>query len=291
MTRQWTRLAIALVLLTGAITAQCSNDHRDEKKDGILVTDFAITGTQSLSATELAGMTGNFVGNCYNDDSEEMGERVRGLFQDKGYFTVEVKSVKFKPGDPLGNPKPVAMEADVTEGPKYKVGEISFVKNRAFASERLRSEFPMKKGDTFERGKVASGLESLRKMYGKNGYLDSVSIPETTPNSNGTIDLKLTVEEGPQYRLQKVEFVGKKEVTSRLQVQWKLAEGSVYDYTYLDRYVETNREFLPQGFDRSNVQIATDCPQALVDVRFVLDESEHPSPMKSVPCDTDKKSK
>ncbi len=292
MRRRWIWAAALISCLPIGLTAQCANDHRDQKKDGILVTDFAITGTLTLSATELAGMTGSFVGNCFNDDSEEMGERVRALFQDKGYFMVEVKSVKFKAGDPLGSPKPVAMEAEVAEGLKYKVGQVSFVKNRAFSPEKLRSEFPMKKGDTFERGKVASGLVALRKLYGASGYLDWTAVPETTPNSNGVIDLKIDCEEGPQYRLEKVEFAGKKEVISRLQVQWKMAEGSVYDWGYLDRYIEENREFLPQGFSRQDVEVATDCPKALVDVRFPLGEADHSgAPMKSVPCEKEKAAK
>jgi outer membrane protein assembly factor BamA len=106
------------------------------------VTDFAITGTQTVSATELAGITGELTGDGFKDDSAEVGERVRALFQNRGYFLVEVKSVKLKPGDPLGIPKPVTLEADVIEGPKLKVGAITFVKNQAFPSERLRSEFP-----------------------------------------------------------------------------------------------------------------------------------------------------
>jgi len=104
-----------------------------------------------------------------------------------------------------------------------------------------------------------------------------VAIPETTPGSNATMDLNLTIEEGPQYRLDKVEFVGKKEMISRLQVQWKLAPGAVYDATYVDHYIEANREFLPEGFGRRNAQIATDCPKALVEVRLVVDPGEDAS--------------
>jgi outer membrane protein assembly factor BamA len=73
-----------------------------------------------------------------------MGERLRAAFQDRGYFTVEVKHLTFKPADPLGTPKPVTVEADVAEGPKYKVGEIMFLKNHVFSSERLRDEFSLK---------------------------------------------------------------------------------------------------------------------------------------------------
>src|SRR5579859_1364755 len=195
------RMFLGLACLSLMARAQCAKDNREDKKGGILVTDFTITGTQTLSATELARMTGELTGNCFTDDSDEMAERFRYLFQNRGYFAVEVKSVKLKPGDPLGIPKPVTMEAEVAEGPKYKVGTITFVKNRAFTAERLRSEFPLKTGAVFERDKVASGIEGLRKVYGKSGYLDYTMVPETTPGSNATMDLTLNFEEGPQYRL------------------------------------------------------------------------------------------
>lgn len=83
-------------------------------------------------------------------------------------------------------------------------------------------------------------------------------------------------------------------MVSRPQVQWKLAEGSVYDNTYLDQYIEANREFLPEGFSRKDVQIATDCPKALVELRLIVDAGEDTqrSQPKSVPCeDTHEKAK
>ncbi len=139
----------------------------------------------------------------------------------------------------------------------------------------------------FERDGVASGLDGLRKLYGTHGYLDWVAIPETTAGSNAIMNLSVTIEEGPQYRLDKVEFVGKKETISRLQVQWKLAAGEVYDATYVDHYIEANRDFLPEGFGRNDVQITTDCPKALVAVRLVVDQTADASrsPAKDVPCE------
>jgi outer membrane protein assembly factor BamA len=287
MRSQWVRLLVGLACLSVAARAQCGKDNREDPKTGILVTDVTITGTQTLSATELARMTGELTGNCFNDDTDEIGQRVRALFQNRGYFMVEVKSVKLKPGDPLGIPKPVTMEADVAEGPKFRVGEITFRGYRAFSADQLRQQFPMKTGAVFEREKVAAGLESLRKFYGKHGYLDMAAIPETQPSSNAMMHLSLTFQEGPQYRLDKVEFVGKKEMISRLQVQWKLAAGSVYDATYVDQYIEANRDFLPEGFGRNDVQVATDCPKALVEVRLVVDQTEDASrsQAKDVPCE------
>jgi outer membrane protein assembly factor BamA len=83
------------------------------------------------------------IGGCFDEDSDEMGERVRAGFQDVGYFTVEVKNVKLKAGDPLGAPKPVTMEAEVEEGPLYRVGEINIGGYRAFPAHELRQEIPL----------------------------------------------------------------------------------------------------------------------------------------------------
>jgi hypothetical protein len=139
----------------------------------------------------------------------------------------------------------------------------------------------------FERCKVASGLESLRKLYLTNGYLDVTFIPETQFGSNATAHLNLTFKEGPQYRLDKVEFVGKKESTARLQVEWKQDEGSVYDASYLDRYIDANRDLLPGGLTPGDVEIGKDCPKGLVQVRLIVDAVEDASraPLKNVACE------
>jgi len=91
MRNRWVRLFCGLACMISAARAQCGKDNRDDPKAGILVTDFMITGTQTISAPELASVTSELIGNCFNDDSEEMGERTRLLFQNRGYFAAEVK--------------------------------------------------------------------------------------------------------------------------------------------------------------------------------------------------------
>ena len=77
-------LLFALVSATSSLPAQCINDHRENKNGGILVTDFTITGTQNISATDLARITSNMIGSCYNEDSDEIEQRVRISFQNRG---------------------------------------------------------------------------------------------------------------------------------------------------------------------------------------------------------------
>jgi outer membrane protein assembly factor BamA len=239
-------LFFALFLSAAFLPAECVHDYRSNKNAGILITDFTITGTQTISATDLARITSDMIGSCFDEDSEEMEERVRASFQDRGYFKVEVKNLRFKPRDQLSVPKPVTLEGDVSEGARYKLAEITFVENHAFSSEKLREQFP-----------------------------------------NGTANLNISIQEGPQYHMGKLDIVADKEVAARLRPEWKLAEGDVYDQTYIDQYLEVNRNLLPMGFSRDNVQRSQNCPDAVVRVRLVIDPAEdtsHAEP-KNVPCE------
>ena len=144
------------------------------------------------------------------------------------------------------------------------------MKNHAFSSEKLRQQFPLKSGDLFKRGKVASGLQSLRKLYGTQGFLDFTAIPETNFGSNATVNLNISIQEGPQYHMGKLNIVADKEVAAKLHAEWKLAEGDVYDHTYIDQFFETNRDSLPLGFSRANVHTIQNCPDAVVEVRLIV---------------------
>lgn len=282
---RWTLLF--LLLPASFLTAQCVKDNRTHKNPGIVITDFTISGTQNISATDLARITSDMIGSCYNEDSEEMQERVRASFQDRGYFQAEVKSLRVKPRDPLGVPKPVTLEGEVSDGPQYKLGQVTFLKNHAFAAEELRDQFPLNKGALMERDKISMGLEGLRKLYGTSGYLDLVFFPETRFSLNATVDLNITIEEGPQYRMGKLEIVAEKEPTVRLLAQWKLAEGDIYDNTYIDDFLAATHDLLPADFSTTNVQITQNCPDALVQVRLVVDPAQDTlkSQTKNVPCE------
>jgi outer membrane protein assembly factor BamA len=175
-----------VLFLPAFLHGQCVNDQRSNKKAGILISDFTITGTQTIGATELADITSDLIGSCFDENSEELGERVRASFQVRGYFAVKVNSVGVKPRDPLAVPKPVALEAEISDGPRYRLGEITFLENHALPAEKLREQFPLKAGDLFGRDKVASGLRSLGKLYGTWGFLDYSASPDTEFGSNAT---------------------------------------------------------------------------------------------------------
>ena len=213
----------------------------------------------------------NWSGSCFDENSDELEERVRSSFKNRGYFNAQVKILRIQPSDSIAVPKPVVLEADVLEGPLYRLAEIGFVGNHAVSTPALRSGFPLKKGDRFGRDKIASGLDALRDLYVSSGFIDFTAIPDTRNLSNATVILSVSVMEGQQYHMGKLEIFAKKEVADRLRTEWQLPEGAVFDLTYLDKYIGSNRSLLPTGFQREHMQLVRDCRDATVDVRLPLD--------------------
>ena len=274
-----TRVALALLaftFLTTSLRAECAKnkDQRSSKDAGIQITDVTITGTKSLSTPAINRISSELIGSCFNDDADKIGERVRLLFQNRGFFQAVVNDLHMKPTDPLAHPKPVGIEADVTEGAIYKLADIRFVDNHAFSSATLRKVFPIRKGEVFDRDKIASGLEALRHEYGSAGYLDFTSMPNTQFLSDAAIHLTVTVIEGTQYHMGKLELVAKKEIADPLRAAWQLHAGAVFDSSYTSKYVHTNHAHLPPGFTEEQVQLVRNCPDAVVDIRLLVDATD-----------------
>lgn len=174
---------------------------------------------------------------------DEDTERVRAEFQNRGYFKVVVNEPKTVIHDtghkgfhiPLlqsGPGKAVDITLPIEEGDKYTLGAINFKNNKAISNAKaLRALFPIKDGDTFDRSKVAKGLENLQKAYGQFGYINFTSIPNTSfDEQKKSVTLDIDVDEGKQFFVRRIEFQGN--TTTRDKVirrEIALEEGQVYN--------------------------------------------------------------
>jgi hypothetical protein len=85
------------------------------------------------------------------------------------------------------------------------------------------------------------------------------------------VKLDFEVEEGPQYRMDKLEIVGPPEVAEKLQSRWTLEPGAVFDSTYLKTFVDANSSLLPTDFNAANgVALFKDCDGGTVSVHLHL---------------------
>jgi len=174
---------------------------------------------------------------------EEDTERVRYEYQNRGYF-------KMNPSDPktvihdtghkglhipllqAGPGKAVDITMTIDEGDQYKLAAINFKGNKAISNTKaLRSLFPIRDGDIFSRDKIAKGMEALRKAYGQYGYINFTSVPDTKfDEEKKLITIEMDVEEGKQFYVRRIEFVGN--TTTRDKVirrELALEEGGIYN--------------------------------------------------------------
>ncbi|MGA8343699.1 MAG: outer membrane protein assembly factor BamA, partial [Candidatus Sulfotelmatobacter sp.] len=174
---------------------------------------------------------------------EEDTERVRAEYQNRGYFKALVSDPKTEIHDTghkgfhilllqSGPGKAVDLTMPIEEGDQYRLGKITFKNNKAISNTAaLRSLFPLKDGDIFSREKIAKGLEALRKAYGEYGYINYTGVPSTTFDDDKKLAyLEIDVDEGKQFYVRRIEFVGN--TTTRDKVirrELALEEGGVYN--------------------------------------------------------------
>ncbi|HUQ93557.1 MAG TPA: outer membrane protein assembly factor BamA [Bryobacteraceae bacterium] len=176
---------------------------------------------------------------------EEDKDRVRNFYQEKGYFTARALDHTLAIRDvggtgfriPLFYPNKPGKRADlvvpIEEGRQYKLNKINFVGMKLFRTpdSLMRPLFQMGEGDVFSTGKLRKGLEQIRKLYGQFGYIDFVPEPsfDIIPNSD-KLDLTLTVDEGKQFFVRRIDFAGN--TTTRDKVirrEVLIDEGDIYN--------------------------------------------------------------
>jgi outer membrane protein insertion porin family len=131
----------------------------------------------------------------------------------------------------------------VTEGTRYRMGEIKFEGALLFSVEELNKKFPIKTGD------VASGeaiyhflYEQLKKEYMDRGYVQYTADaeptfqPPTDGSSDGVADYLITIDEGKCFILDSVEFTGNASTPDRvLRRALRLREGKPFNQTLLEQ--------------------------------------------------------
>ncbi|MCS7025510.1 MAG: outer membrane protein assembly factor BamA [Bryobacteraceae bacterium] len=176
---------------------------------------------------------------------EEDKDRTRVFYQEKGYFTARVleheTSIRDVGGGKFRVPlfymnrpgKRADLKLFVEEGRQYRLNKINFVGMKLFRTPEslTRPLFQMAEGDVFSTAKLRKGLEQMRKLYGQFGYIDFVPEPsfDVIPNSD-KLDLTLTVDEGKQFFVRRIDFSGN--TTTRDKVirrELLIDEGDIYN--------------------------------------------------------------
>ncbi|MGB0879562.1 MAG: outer membrane protein assembly factor BamA [Polaribacter sp.] len=167
-------------------------------------------------------------------------------YTDKGFLKAKVRiDTKIDPADI----NTVNMSVHIDKGEKIKIKNIDFVGNKALSNRKLRkamkntkTKFPGRfwKASKYIEDDYNDDLESILDRYSRLGYRDArILDDQLTWNSDNTINLKIKLEEGRQYRFAEILYVGNKEYTAeQLDRILRIEKGDVYNGAVLKERVK-----------------------------------------------------
>jgi outer membrane protein insertion porin family len=182
-------------------------------------------------------------GGTYKESKfEDDADKVQQYYRQEGYVKAQIGQPELRvlEDEPDGKTRWVELQIPVTEGPRFKVGEINFSGNTVIKTEGLCPLFKLQPGDWFDEKKIRKGFEKAREVYGTGGYFEFTGAPEYAfpndpkdPNANPTTPAAgATGSAGPPPPAAAGAAAGaaaqKKDDTPVVNVTMRLEEGKQY---------------------------------------------------------------
>jgi outer membrane protein insertion porin family len=241
---------------------------------------------------------GTYKEHKYEDDADLLLEHYRN----KGYILAQIgqPELKILEDSENGQKRFVEMRIPVTEGKRYRVGQMSFAGNNIVKPEALRPLFKLDEGDYYSEKKVKKGFEKAREVYGSGGYMEFTGYPDLRPRDQvqqdssaqagpvapwakttgkdgaPIVDVVMRLQEGKQYFVNRITFVGN--TTTRDNVirrEMRLVESGVFNTEALKHSVRRLNQlgyFKPlEGNDAIGVD-KTPNADSKVDVKLKFEE-------------------
>ena len=170
----------------------------------------------------------------------------------------------------------------ILEGKVYRLGEFKVEGNSIFSEDQIRAVIGLNKGDIADGEKVSKGLfENLKKFYGQQGFIEYTAEPVPTFKDNpanpneGVVDFTVTIDEGKQFTLRRLEFVGNTFTRDNvLRREVLINEGDIYNDVYWEYSVVKLNQlgyFNPIDKDK-DVDRRTNDEEATVDLSLKVSE-------------------
>ncbi len=130
----------------------------------------------------------------------------------------------------------------VVEGRLYRLGQIKIEGNSIYSEEVIRGVIGLVPGEIANGQRIIKALsEDLKKLYGRSGFIQyeyDVN-PEFKPNpqkpDEGLADFTVTITEGKQFSLRRLEFLGNTFTRDNvLRREVAVNEGDIYDEALWD---------------------------------------------------------
>ena len=258
--------------------------NRKDEKRPLPKYEVKFTGNKAFSSTVLREKLAEYVKAW--DELENLEEtrasdmfgyaqtRLLDFILSQGYVNAGFNSATYD------TERGVLLSIEINEGEQYRLGKIKIEGAKLFSAEQIRARLTLREGEFADVVAISNWLgKDLRKAYSDAGYLDygvdrdyEVSA-KSKRDEPGTADLKVTIVEGPQFKVGAIKFDGKTTIeAARLSAAMSLREGDLYTRKQLDDSIaELNK--LGLSLDKQkDVTISPDQTASVVKIVIFLNK-------------------
>jgi outer membrane protein insertion porin family len=255
----------------------------------------------ALQLVKETGMISRFKGQDILDLRKlqyDLQKNVRSYMFSKGYFQARIgdpvveglglKRTDFLPLITLQLPlisskdDTLKITIPVTEGKVFRVGELKVEGNSIFSEQQILNYVGLRTGEIADGKRLQDAVyDDLKNVYGQQGFVQynaefEPDFKDSPSNPNeGIVDITITIDEGKQFTLRRLEFTGNTFTRDRvLRREFLINEGDIYNSRYMD--ISVARLNQTQYFDPidkdQDVEIRTDEEQGDVDLIVKIKE-------------------
>jgi len=250
-----------------------------------MLNEIQIDGATRISPKKLRKNLGVKLNTPLREEDLEKGrEKIIETYQAHGFNDVEV-TFRVEAIDAIrGTSRAVYT---VNEGIKGSVSTVRFEGNTHFSDRVLRKQMKTKQKTLFsfvdksgrlDETQLQDDLQKVREFYQNHGYID-VAVRDVTKQrtSSGALQIVIAIDEGPQYHVGKLTFVGYKATTEqKLRAVVKMKEGSVYSAKAIKDDAKALADAYGSGgyVDLTIVPETSQAHDRLIDITYKIDEGQ-----------------
>jgi outer membrane protein assembly factor BamA len=214
------------------------------KGPGLRVCKVSYQGARAVSEETLVQKSGGIFDNDYSR------VYIRGfvesnlipLYGERGYLRASFAPPKAKPDSTAECEQGLAVTMYVDEGSIYVWDKAAWDGAQALSPQELDAALGMKNREIANVVKIDKGLASVRRAYGRKGYLSaSVRAAQEFDDASRSVAYRFQIEEGPQFHMGDLVIEGLSEADSNnLRGRWALLHGEAFDADYPDQFLKKN---------------------------------------------------
>jgi outer membrane protein insertion porin family len=204
----------------------------------ILIDNVSVEGVHAYKPKKILKMMKTKRKKVYKEETiQEDIRTIEKFYKNNGYIDVSIEAPKISYN---ADRTSMYITLVINEGPRFKIGALTFSGNTIFSEQELKKAVTLKPGQLYNEDRLNESRAAIMEMYSNKGYLHAQVEPEFQPDAQkGEMTVSFAITENDIVYLGNVYVDGltfTKEFVIRREVDMK--EGDVFSASKIRRSIE-----------------------------------------------------